>query len=385
MKQKKKRSKTFRIFRFIGLMILSLAVLFTLIAFIFIKTSPEFGGVPSEEQKIQYANSPNSTDGLFVNQIPTPMDMDFGSLVSIFWDFLNPDPNREPDKSIQVQKIDSLTIVNKNQELTRITWFGHSAFLLEIYGMNLLLDPMLGDVPAPHPLLGSSRYNEESPISIEELPQIDAVLFSHDHYDHLDYGSILKLKEKVNTFYVPLGVGVHLEEWGIEKRRIRELDWWDEIQHDSLKLVFAPSRHFSGRGLSDRSKTLWGSWIIQSSNQNIYFSGDSGYGPHFKEIGEKYGPFDFAMMECGQYNERWRNIHLMPEETVTASLDLRAKLMMPIHWGAFTLALHNWTDPVERATKEAVKYDLPVTTPQIGEPIVLSDSTFPTSSWWLDY
>lgn len=385
MKQKKKRSKTFRIFRFIGLMILSLAVLFTLIAFIFIKTSPEFGGVPSEEQKIQYANSPNSTDGLFVNQIPTPMDMDFGSLVSILWDFLNPDPNREPDKSIQVQKIDSLTIVNKNQELTRITWFGHSAFLLEIYGMNLLLDPMLGDVPAPHPLLGSSRYNEESPISIEELPQIDAVLFSHDHYDHLDYGSILKLKEKVNTFYVPLGVGVHLEEWGIEKRRIRELDWWDEIQHDSLKLVFAPSRHFSGRGLSDRSKTLWGSWIIQSSNQNIYFSGDSGYGPHFKEIGEKYGPFDFAMMECGQYNERWRNIHLMPEETVTASLDLRAKLMMPIHWGAFTLALHNWTDPVERATKEAVKYDLPVTTPQIGEPIVLSDSTFPTSSWWLDY
>lgn len=366
-------------------MILSLAVLFTLIAFIFIKTSPEFGGVPSEEQKIQYANSPNSTDGLFVNQIPTPMDMDFGSLVSILWDFLNPDPNREPDKSIQVQKIDSLTIVNKNQELTRITWFGHSAFLLEIYGMNLLLDPMLGDVPAPHPLLGSSRYNEESPISIEELPQIDAVLFSHDHYDHLDYGSILKLKEKVNTFYVPLGVGVHLEEWGIEKRRIRELDWWDEIQHDSLKLVFAPSRHFSGRGLSDRSKTLWGSWIIQSSNQNIYFSGDSGYGPHFKEIGEKYGPFDFAMMECGQYNERWRNIHLMPEETVTASLDLRAKLMMPIHWGAFTLALHNWTDPVERATKEAVKYDLPVTTPQIGEPIVLSDSTFPTSSWWLDY
>lgn len=385
MDTKKKRSLAFRIVKTLFITLLSSILLIIAVGFIFINTSPEFGGTPTEEQKALYENSINSKDGIFVNQVPTPMDMSFGSMISTLKEFMNAGPDIEPAKPIQVLKPDLQSIMEKDETLTRVTWFGHSAFLLEIQGLNLLIDPMFGDVPAPHPLLGSGRYSDELPISIEDLPNIDAVLLSHDHYDHLDYGSIVKLKDKVNQFYVPLGVGVHLQEWGIEESRIHELDWWDKTEHDSLKLVFAPSRHFSGRGLTDRSKTLWGSWVIQSPEHSIYFSGDSGYGTHFKEIGEKYGPFDFAMMECGQYNERWRNIHLMPEETVAAAIDLQANLMMPIHWGAFTLALHDWTDPVVRATKEASRLNVPITTPQIGEPIDLNSSTYPQNSWWLNY
>lgn len=382
---KKKRSLAFRIFKIFSLSLLSIIILIIAVGVIFVNTSPEFGGSLTEEQKTLYARSVNYQDGIFINQIPTPMDMSFGSMLSTLREFIKSGPNREPSRPIQVQKPDLQSILNKSDDLARVTWFGHSAFLMEIQGMNLLIDPMFGDVPAPHPLLGSGRYSEELPISIEDLPNIDAVFLSHDHYDHLDYGSIVKLKDKVDEFYVPLGVKVHLQEWNIEESKIHELDWWDEIQHDSLKIVFAPSRHFSGRGVTGQSETLWGSWIIQSSQHNIYFSGDSGYGPHFKEIGDKFGPFDFAMLECGQYNERWRNIHLMPEETVTAAIDLQANLMMPIHWGSFTLALHDWTDPVERATKEANRLNVPITTPEIGEPIDLNSSTYPQSAWWLDY
>lgn len=381
----KPKRRVLKILGRLALAVLGLILVLAFIGFVFVQTSPEFGGSPTEEQLSQYSESENYEDGIFINQIPTSMDMSFSSLTSTLKEYLKGNPNREPDSPIKADKIDSLDIVTKTPDLTRLTWFGHSTFLLEMNGMNILIDPMLGKIPAPHPLLGTERYNDELPIDIEQLPQIDLVILSHDHYDHLDYGSIMKLKNKVGEFYVPLGVGVHLEEWGINKQSIHELDWWDEIEHDSLKFVFAPSRHFSGRGLTDRSKTLWGSWIIQSSEHNIYFSGDSGYGPHFKEIGEKYGPFDFAMMECGQYNENWKNIHLMPEETVTATIDLQANLMMPIHWGAFTLALHDWTDPVERVTKRANELNVPVTTPRIGEPIILSSSNYPQSAWWLDY
>jgi L-ascorbate metabolism protein UlaG (beta-lactamase superfamily) len=241
---------------------------------------------------------------------------------------------------------------------------------------------MFGLVPAPHPYLGKERFNSELPIEIENLPQIDAIILSHDHYDHLDYGSIMRLKDKTKIFYVPLGVGVHLESWGIPKERIVEMDWWEEQAFDSLNIIFAPARHFSGRGLSDRFKTLWGSWIVQGKNDNIYFSGDGGYGPHFKEIGEKYGPFDFAMMECGQYDLRWHNIHMLPEETARASKDLNAKLMMPIHWGAFNLALHSWTDPVVRVKAATDKLGMPMITPIIGDKVFYRKEVNYRQSWW---
>jgi len=244
---------------------------------------------------------------------------------------------------------------------------------------------MFGDNVGPHPWLGTNRFTNGIPIEIDKLPQIDLVLFSHDHYDHLDYKSVLKLKEKVKQFYVPLGVGSHLESWAVEVDKIHEFNWWDEKIFDEIQLVCAPARHFSGRGIFDRNTTMWASWVIKSDTIAIYFSGDSGYGPHFKEIGEKYGPFDFAMLECGQYDKRWENIHMMPEQTAQAALDLKAKLMMPIHWGAFVLALHSWKDPVERVTKEAQELNVNVITSKIGEQFLLNKPLIEENSWWVNW
>ncbi len=373
----------FKILKMILITIISLVVIVVIIAAIFINTSPEFGGKHTDERKARYAQADNYKDGKFENLTTTKMEMGFSKFMSVLGDYIKGIPNATPSFDLPVEKIDSTTIVGNNP-VTQLTWFGHSAFLLEIGNKNILIDPMLGPVPAPHPKLGRRRFNEELPIAIEKLPAIDAIIISHDHYDHLDYGSIQKLKEKTNKFYVPMGVGAHLESWGIASGIIHELKWWDEIAHDELKLVFTPSRHFSGRGISDRFSTLWGSWVIQSPTDNIYFSGDSGYDDHFKEIGEKYGPFDFAMMECGQYDQRWDEIHMFPEETAQAAVDVQAKLMMPIHWGSFVLALHSWTDPIERVTKKAEELNMPVATPKIGEPILLDSlNNFPDEQWWV--
>jgi L-ascorbate metabolism protein UlaG (beta-lactamase superfamily) len=294
-------------------------------------------------------------------------------------------PNRKPKKNIEVEKIDSLSILEHADSISKLTWLGHSAFLLEMDGKKILIDPMLGETPSPHPLRGRNRYSKELPIEIEKLPFIDAIIFSHDHYDHLDYGSIKKLKEKVGQYFVPLGLGNHLVEWGVDKEKIHELNWWDTIDFDGIELVSCPARHFSGRGLFDRETTLWCSWVIKGKKHNIYFSGDSGYDTHFKEIGEKYGPFDISLIECGQYNEDWHAIHMMPEETAQAAVDLKSDLFLPIHWGAFTLAFHDWTDPIERVTKKAKELNMPITTPKIGESVIIGNAMFPEEKWWMNY
>ncbi len=354
----------------------------TIVAILFINLSPEFGGKATEEQEIKYAVSKNYKDGKFVNTNKVELDMSFRDMGKSIVGYFKPQPNTVPEKNIPVQKVDSLQIAAYNGN-TRLIWFGHSAFLLQIDQKNILIDPMFGEVPAPHPMLGGKRFSKELPIEIEKIPKIDAVLISHDHYDHLDYGSIKKLNSRVKIFYVPLGVGVHLQEWGVEKERIIELDWWQETTLDGLRFICTPAQHFSGRGLSDRTKTLWSSWIIQSNTDNIFFSGDSGYADHFKKIGEKYGPFDFAMIECGQYNKMWPDIHMFPEETAQAGLDLKAKEIMPIHWGAFKLAMHTWTDPIERVTKKAKELNIDIVTPRIGQSIFVKDgNALGNVEWW---
>ena len=367
-----------------GIIIISILLLTGIAGFLFIKLSPEFGHRPSDEDKANYAKTGYYENGKFVNLIPTSIDMSFKNMLFTIFEFVKGNKNRIPQSDIPVLKLDSLTIAN-NDTLTKITWFGHSAFLVEIDGKKILLDPMFGDVPAPNPLLGGKRFSKKLPIDIENLPLIAAVLISHDHYDHLDYGSIEKLKSKVLNFYVPLGVKAHLLSWGVSKDKIHEIGWWSEIKDNGLLFAFAPSRHFSGRGLTDRNTTLWGSWIIKGSKNNIFFSGDGGYGEHFKKIGEKYGPFDFAMIECGQYNKNWKQIHMIPEESAQAAADVRAILMMPMHWGAFSLSLHSWTDPVERVLVKAKELNIPITTPEIGEPVVLGSGTFPQTHWWAKY
>ncbi len=366
---------------FFGILVLTIVIIATL----FFYFSPEFGGTHSKERKERYSQSANYQNGLFKNLGNITMHNNISDYPGLILKYFSKQPDVFPSGTLPLDKIDSLSIVNYNHDKTRIIWFGHSTVLIQVGGKNLLIDPMFGQVAAPHPWLGAPRFNKELPIEIEQLPQIDAVIFSHDHYDHLDYGSLIKLKDKVKAFYTPLGVGAHLESWGIAKSQIKELDWWQETAYEGINLVCTPAQHFSGRGLADRNTTLWSSWIIQSDSTNLFFSGDSGYGPHFKEIGDRYGPFDFAMMECGQYNQQWIQIHMLPENTVQASIDIQAALLMPIHWGAFKLALHPWTDPIQRVTKKATEEGVAITTPKIGEEIILKDSirSYPNSKWWI--
>jgi len=364
------------------LTILSIIGLLIIIGLLFINLSPQFGGKHSKEDISRYEDSGHYTDGKFVNKIETKMDMGFKNTLITIKEFIQGNPNGKPKRELPQEEADSTQLADLEE--ATLLWFGHSAFFLKLDGKNILLDPMLGNTPAPHPLLGGKRFNRELPIDIVHLPPIDLVIISHDHYDHLDYESIQKLKNKCKQFYVPLGVGAHLKAWGIEKDRIKEFNWWEESNYEGLQIACTPARHFSGRGLTDNSTTLWSSWVIKGKQKNIYFSGDSGYGPHFKEIGEKYGPFDFAMMECGQYNTKWASIHMMPEETALAAKELKANLAMPIHWAAFTLALHDWNEPVIRMTEKAKEINLPVIVPTIGSLIPLDKAEANHSSWWLN-
>lgn len=368
----------FKTSKMILAVIASLIGILIFMAILFINLSPEFGSKSKGKYKERLAKSANYVEGKFKNIEETVVmkNTEWGRTAAYF-----SNGDKVPDFSLPVVKIPKNYFNIASDTMTRITWFGHSAVLLEIDGKKIFLDPMLGDVPAPHPLLGSTRFNDTLPIAIEELPELDAVLISHDHYDHLDYGSITKIMDKVGIFYVPLGVGAHLRSWGVNETRIVELDWWEEVDFKGITLVATPSRHFSGRGLLDRYSTLWCSWVIRGKNDNLFFGGDSGYDKSFKVIGDKYGPFDFAMLECGQYDVQWPEVHMMPEETVQASVDLNSKFLMPIHWGAFKLGLHDWKEPIERALKKANALNVELTTPKIGEPIVLGE-TLPASNWW---
>ena len=364
--------------------ILGLVGVLVLAVFLFVTLSPQFGASPSKAQFASYAKSAQFKDGKFHNIGGVESNIAFGDLFKVIKGYFVPQPHTVPDENISVEKIDSIRIADYVGD-TRMFWFGHSTFLLQTQGKNILIDPMFGEVPAPNPMLGTPRFSKNLPIDIDELPKIDAVIFSHDHYDHLDYGSVKRIKDKVDAFYTPLGLGAHLSSWGVPKENITEMDWWDESDFLGMKLICAPAQHFSGRGFGDKGSTLWSSWIFKTGTEAIFFSGDSGYGPHFKEIGEKHGPFDFAMMECGQYNELWKEIHMMPEETAQAGLDVKAERIMPIHWGAFKLAMHPWTEPIERVSKKAQELGLPLITPRIGEPIYVNEKNSGSKNWWTNY
>ena len=367
-------------------MLLYIAILVTfLILFYlaFVNFYPSFGGDVNSKRQARYEASPQFSDGKFINtKKEIPEAMSFSKMLSVSRKFFfEKVENGRPDGNLEVEKI-AATNVTSFQKGSRLIWFGHSAFLLQVDGKNILIDPMFGKVPAPHNWMGAKRFNLEMPIDIEKLPKIDAVVISHDHYDHLDYESIKKLKNKVEAYFVPLGVGVHLEAWDIQSSKITEMDWWEEVTFKNMLLACTPAQHFSGRKFTNGQSTLWSSWVIKSNNTSLFFSGDSGYGSHFKKIGERYGPFEFAMMECGQYNKMWPDIHMFPEETAQAGVDVQAKTLMPIHWGAFKLALHSWTDPIERVSKKAAKLRIPLVTPKIGEPIVIDKLPEPNSVWW---
>nr|WP_082360789.1 MBL fold metallo-hydrolase [Bacillus sp. FJAT-28004] len=362
------------------LIFISLIAVLVVIAYLVLQYYPAFGAGPSKARQQQLSRSKQYASKKFINLIPTAMDTTTKEKLKLLVQFMKGNKMARPSKAVRIEPLSNVYDGEKQQP--KLTWFGHSAALLQLDGKTLLLDPMFGKAPSPFPFIGGKRYSDKLPFEMEQLPMIDAVLISHDHYDHLDYGSIVKLKDKVKRFIVPLGVAPHLVKWGVDPSRVEEHDWWDEFTYEGLQLACTPARHFSGRSLTDRDATLWCSWVIHGRETRVFFSGDSGYGPHFKEIGDKYGPFDLTLMECGQYDERWAAIHMMPEETVQAHLDVRGKIMIPIHWGAFTLALHDWTDPVERAVKAAKERNARISTPKIGETVFLQADAYPSSAWW---
>ncbi|MBI35148.1 MAG: hypothetical protein CMP67_07280 [Flavobacteriales bacterium] len=352
-----------------------------IVGILFLNLSPEFGGDPTDADIEKYKKTGHYKEGKFKNYSHTPMEFTFGKIVEIVGDYLDDSVKNIPIKPLIVVKQDSL-ILERQKKQDNLIWFGHSAFFLQLEGKNILLDPMFGDVPSPVSFAAKSRFFKELPISIEKLPTIDFVFISHDHYDHLDYGSIQKLKTKTKSFILPLGVGVHFREWGIKDSCIFEYNWWEEDTIDGLSFVFTPSRHFSGRGLLNKNSTLWGSWVIKGGNKSLFFSGDGGYDNHFKKIGERYGPFDVAMVECGQYNKYWKNIHMVPEESARAMKDLNAKVGIPIHWGAFSLSTHMWSESPVRIKRAADSLGVFIATPQIGEVMNIDSNTVGYNPWW---
>lgn len=364
------------------LLVLIILAIFSVLGFVY--HAPQFGAKPQGARLLKIEKSPNYHKGKFINLHPVKDKFSFPDYFKFFPKLIKGNPESSPDFILPVVKRSIKKMEDIPDTLTSITWFGHSAFFLKVEGVTILLDPMLGDVPAPAPFLGRSRFNRNLPIQIEDLPPIDAVLLSHDHYDHLDYGTIIRLKEKVAHYFVPLGLGAHLEKWGVPENKITETDWWDKTEFNGLTFVSTPAQHFSGRGLGDKMKTLWSSWVIIGQKSRIFFNGDSGYFDGYKEIGEKYGPFDITLMECGQYSELWAELHSFPEQTAQAHIDLKGKVLFPIHWGAFAMStLHAWDEPVERISKIAAERNIKLTTPMIGEEVILN-TYMPNSEWWIN-
>ncbi len=328
----------------------------------------------------RYARSSNWHQNRFHNPEETKMNIPVKAIPKLLYQQFT-GSGRNPKEKIPITPLDPESF-NGQQEAPRFVWYGHSVLLINVRGKTILIDPMFGHNASPIAAFGAKRFSENTLDLIDALPVIDLVLLTHDHYDHLDFTSIGRLKSKVKQYYTALGVGRHLKYWGVEQDKIKEFDWWDHHTWEGIEITFTPGRHFSGRGIRDRFRSLWGGWVINTADQRIYFSGDSGYGEHFKEVGDRLGPFDIGFMECGQYNRNWHQIHMFPEESVQASLDSGVRRAMAVHWGGFALALHHWKDPIERFTREASRKNLAICTPEIGE--VFNITHPPETSWWQD-
>ncbi|MCK8494180.1 MBL fold metallo-hydrolase [Spirosoma sp. RP8] len=336
-----------------------------------------FGSDPATTRLERIKQSKNYQNGVFENLEPTAVMREDGSYWQMMNDYFHKDKFNTPPQPLPSVKTDLKSLAD---DKPTVVWFGHSSYLIKANGTTVLVDPVFSGYASPVSFFGKSFAGSDV-YRVDDMPDIDMLVISHDHYDHLDYKTITELIPKVKKFYTALGVGAHLERWGVPADRIVEFDWWEGKQVASdIQLTAVPARHFSGRSLA-RGKTLWSSYVLNLHGYTLFLGGDSGYGTHFKEIGDKYGPFDLAILECGQYGKDWPNIHMFPEEVVTAAEDLRAKTLLPVHWAKFSLAYHAWNEPIQRLVTRASEKALPITTPQIGEPVVVNAS-YPRSVWW---
>lgn len=325
-----------------------------------------------------YEQSPQYTEGKFRNAAPRQAP-GFAKTLAIMWRFMTEKPAdavpAEPPQVLPLTQADLL----KAPDLS--LWrLGHSTMLLKLQGQFWLTDPVFSERASPFTFMGPKRFHAP-PIAIDELPPIIGVVLSHDHYDHLDYDAIQKLAPKVAHFVTPLGVGDRLIGWGVPAAKVQQFDWWQGTTIAGVKLVATPAQHFSGRGLSDGNRTLWASWVIQTDDTRIFFSGDTGYFDGFKAIGERFGPFDLTLIETGAYDAQWPDVHMQPEESLQAHLDVKGHHLMPIHNGTFDLALHAWTDPFDRITALAEKAHVPLVAPVMGERLDIRQPAL-SKQWW---
>lgn len=331
-----------------------------------------FGKNPA---KAQIQHSANYKENAFQNLEYTVMLTEEASFYKMTKDLIAGNKKRVPDKLIPSIK----TNLNQLKE-DSITWLGHSSYHLYFAGKHILVDPVFSGYAAPFSFMikafeGSNTYQPN------DIENIDLLILTHDHYDHLDYHTLLKLKSKIKHICCSIGIASHLIYWGFDAKIIDELDWWQSTQIDNeIRLTATPARHFSGRGIK-RAQTLWSSFVIENKQRKLFLGGDSGYGNHFADIGQKFDNFDLAILECGQYNEKWPMIHMQPEQTVQAGIDLNAKNILPVHWGKFALAYHDWGEPINRFTKKAIDLNVKHITPQIGESYFF-DKPHETKAWW---
>jgi len=369
-------SKRRRWLRRIGLALAALAGLFAVFAAVLAALAWEgMGAAPRGERLAAMQASPQWDGRRFENPQPMHNDM-IGAMLEGF----SASDEAVPDGPVPTRSVDPARFDTPPASDLRVTWLGHSIVLIEIEGVTLLTDPVWGPRTAPISWLGPKRWTPPL-IALDDLPPVDAVLISHDHYDHLDHVTIKQIADWDTTFIVPLGVGAHLESWGVPAERIRDVDWWDEVEFGDVTVTAVPSRHASGRHLLDQMRTLWCGYAIRGAERSALFSGDTGLFPGLTEVGERLGPFDVTMFEVGAYARSWPDWHLGPEQALRAHEMVGGDVFLPIHWGLFDLSFHSWTEPIERVLVEAERLDIPVATPMPGESFEPA-TVAPPTRWW---
>lgn len=375
-----KMRKLFKMFLIVTIIVLALAAL---VAYISTDGFLQFGARPHDARLERINKSPQYDGGKFVNSVPVNLSFGFTEYRRMLSKWFSDQGNRVPHSPIPIVQLTANSFTTEPAPGVVITWLGHSTVLIEIDGYRILTDPMWSRRCSPSSLIGPSRFHPV-PVKLAHLPPLDAVLITHDHYDHLDKTAIGRLAETGVPIFVPLGVGAHLEKWGIDTTQFTEYDWWesDSLDNGGLRLVATPARHFSGRGwLGQANSTLWVSWVIMTENHRVFFSGDTGEFPGLRKIGEKFGPFDLTCMKIAAYDPMWPGIHLNPEQAVAAHQALDGNLLMPIHWGTFNLAFHDWFEPPERLLEAAERANIQVIIPRPGQTISLAEPP-PIEFWW---